>query len=320
MATKERFRLSLRWVCFGLLLTAVVFRFADWWIFARAPAQTEPGQPQTEQTLEATYPTMYYTLPERNELVFTAEDSAFVSVDNRCGAEFDLEALLTRPLEFTLSGDEPVVLIVHTHATEAYTMTGDTRYEESAAYRTADTNYNVVRVGQVIADCLNAHGIATLHDTTLNDLPGYNDSYSRTAAVICRYLEEYPSIQMVIDVHRDAVSDGSGGQVALASQVNGQQAAKLMLVMGTDLGGLSHPNWQTNLSMALKLQAMGEQEAPGLFRELSLCASRYNEHLTPYSMLLEVGSAGNTLEEALLSAEYFAQQLSRLLLSQNEQP
>ncbi len=318
MATKERFRSSLRLVCFGLLLTAVVFRFADWWIFARGAVQSVPEQPQEEQILEATYPTLYYTLPEQEELLFTAQDCAYVSVDNRCGAEFDLQTLLTAPLELSFPQDEPVVLIVHTHATEAYTMTESMRYEESAPFRTADPNYNVVRVGQVIADCLNAHGIVTLHDTTLNDLPGYNNSYSRMAGVISRYLEEYPSIQMVIDVHRDAVSDGNGGQVALASQVNGQQAAQLMLVMGTDIGGLSHPNWQTNLTMALKLQVMGEKEAPDLFRELSLCASRYNEHLTPYSMLLEVGTAGNTLEEALLSAEFFAQQLSALLLSQAE--
>ena len=206
------------------------------------------------------------------------------------------------------------MLIVHTHATEAYTMTPSDSYEESSAYRTTDGNFNMLRVGQLISDYLNAQGIATIHDTTLNDLPGYNGSYSRMAAVIGRYLEEYPSIQMVIDVHRDAVTDGKGGELAMRTELEGKTAAQLMLVMGTNLGGLEHPNWRRNLSFALKLQAISEKNAPGMYRKLSLCASRYNQHLTPYSMLLEVGTAGNTLEEALVSAEFFAENLAQLLL------
>ena len=313
MGTKEHLWRSLRWVCFALLFVAVLTRFADAWLSAR-PAEPVQ-QPVQLQATEQSYPTLYYKLPEKEGLFFLPQDGEYVTVKNRCGATFQKEALLTQPLELTAKENEPLVLIVHTHATEAYTMTEQSRYEASAAYRTADRQYNVVRVGQQIADCLNARGIVTLHDTTLNDLPGYNGSYSRMEAVIQRYLEEYPSIRMVIDVHRDAVSDGQGGELALRGELEGEPAAQLLLVMGTDLGGAEHPNWQTNLSLALKLQVMGEKEAPGIFRKLSLCASRYNQHLTPYSMLLEVGTAGNTLEEALRSGEFFARLLARLLLT-----
>lgn len=310
MATKERQK--WRRVCFALVLTAVIFRFAGTLTFARPKAP-----PQEVKATEQTYPTMYYTLQEKKALSFLPQDGEYVTVKNRCGAEFQKEELLMRPLDLEPKGQAPLVLIVHTHATEAYTMTALNSYEESSAYRTADRNYNVVRVGKVIADRLNKQGIVTLHDTSLNDLPGYNGSYGRMEALICRYLEEYPSIRMVIDVHRDAVSDGQGGELALRSELEGQSAAQLLLVMGTDLGGSTHPHWQTNLSLALKLQVLGEKEAPGLFRKLSLCASRYNQHLTPYSMLLEVGTAGNTLEEALISADFFAQQLARLILERS---
>lgn len=317
MVTKARFQRSVRWVCFALLLTAVVFRLADGWSFAQSPEVLSQAQTELPESIpaESTYAPLYYSLPERETATFSPADGALVSVDNRCNAEFDQEALLLTPLDIKMSESEPLVLIIHTHATEAYTPTADTGYEQTSDYRTADTNYNVVRVGQTIADCLNALGIVTLHDTTLNDQPGYNDAYRRTGEVIARYLEAYPSIQMVIDVHRDAVSDGAGGEVALRCELDGQPAAKLMLVMGTDQGGLSHPNWRGNLSAALKLQTLAEKEAPGVFRELSVCASRFNEHMTPYSMLLEVGSAGNTLEEALRSGEFFARQLAHMLLT-----
>ena len=126
-------------------------------------------------------------------------------------------------------------------------------------------------------------------------------------------MEEYPSIQMVIDVHRDAITDTNGEELAMRTELNGQSAAQLLFVMGTDAGGLEHPNWEGNLAFALQMQAYCTSDAPDLFRELSLRSSRYNEHLTPYSVLLEVGSAGNTLDEAIRSVEFFGTKLAELL-------
>lgn len=310
MHTKERFQLSVRWMCFALLLTAALLRLlpqltlpGTW---ERLRGTPETAAPSVREDEEPTYPTMLYVKPDE-PAPFAPSDTA-VPVDNRAGVEFDAQALLSQPLPLAVT-DEPLILIVHTHATESYT--GD--YDGAEDYHTTDTDHNIVRVGQAIADRLNAAGIITLHDKTLNDLPGYDSAYERTAQVISRYLEEYPSIRMVIDVHRDAVTATDGTELAMTAELDGAPAAKLLFVMGTDAGGLEHPNWRDNLAFALQMQALCTARAPGLFRELSLRAARYNEHLTPCSVLLEVGSAGNTLDEALRSADFFARQLTELI-------
>lgn len=310
MHTKERFQLSVRWMCFALLLTAALLRLlpqltlpGTW---ERLRGTPETAAPSVREDEEPTYPTMLYVKPDEPSPL--APSDTAVPVDNRAGVEFDAQALLSQPLPLAVT-DEPLILIVHTHATESYT--GD--YDGAEDYHTADTDYNVVRVGQAIADRLNAAGIITLHDKTLNDLPGYDSAYERTAQVISRYLEEYPSIRMVIDVHRDAVTATDGTELAMTAELEGAPAAQLLFVMGTDAGGLEHPNWRDNLAFALQMQALCTARAPGLFRELSLRSGRYNEHLTPCSVLLEVGSAGNTLEEALRSADFFARQLTELI-------
>lgn len=318
MDTKERFRLSLRWICFALLLTAAVLRLCteiglqgaqELWQRVREQTETEEPAVSVSVQPEETFPTMLYTPPD-SPGSGTLPDAASVTIVNRAGVTLDMDALLSQPLPKLLLSDEPLILIVHTHATEAY---NGGNYEQSGTYHTLDTENNVVRVGQALADKLNACGIPTLHDTTLNDAPGYNDAYERTAEVIERYLEEYPSIQMVIDVHRDAITDTNGEELAMRTELNGQSAAQLLFVMGTDAGGLEHPNWEGNLAFALQMQAYCTSGAPDLFRELSLRSSRYNEHLTPYSVLLEVGSAGNTLDEAIRSVEFFGTKLAELL-------
>lgn len=305
---KTKPKTLFRWLCFGVLLVGAVFRLLDeGQLLTNVKAAAE-----TEALTGEDYPILDYRLPEIPSLQFSAADGMLVEIENGAGLDFDREKLLCKPLELTV-GDEPLVLIVHTHATEAYTPEAGNYYTATAAYRTADSSYNVLRVGQAIADKLNGLGIVTLQDTTLHDTYGYDDAYERTAQTIAAYLAQYPSIRMVIDVHRDSVADSAGAQLAFCSQVQGQQAAQLLLVMGSNAAGQEHPRWQENLSMALKLQALCEREAPGLFRPLSLRRQRYNQHLTPYSVLLEVGTAGNTLSEALYSAEFFADQLARLL-------
>lgn len=316
MGTKERFRLTLRWVCFALLLTAAALRLCaeiGWqgarqaWESLRSRTE-EPSVSVSDVPNAETFPTMQYT-PPAEQGTHTETASASVSIDNRAGVSFDAEELMNRPLPITQISDEPLILIVHTHATEAYTDETNV----GSTYHTTDTNYNVVRVGQALADKLNACGIPTLHDNTLNDALGYNDAYERTEEVIRRYLEEYPSIQMVIDVHRDAVADENGAELAMTTELGGEPAAQLLFVMGTDEGGLEHPNWQENLSFAIKMQSFCSQTVSGLFRKLSLRASRYNQHLTPCSVLLEVGAAGNTLDEAIRSVTFFGEKLAELL-------
>lgn len=253
-------------------------------------------------------PTYVYMTREQSEMpvrVTEEQGAAELSmprIDNRSGADFDGEALLRKELHFPVT-EEPCVLIIHTHGSEAY--------RDQEGYRCEDPEQNVIRVGREIADSLNAAGIPTIHDTTAHDLTdGYDRAYEQTEEAIEAYLDKYPTIRMVIDVHRDAASDGQGGQKPISCNLHGEEVAGLMLVMGTDTAELPHENWRENLAFAMQLQAYLTEDASELMRPISLRSARYNEHFTPCSILLEVGSAGNTMEEALLSGRYFGEGLA----------
>ena len=233
--------------------------------------------------------------------VFPAAAAKELELTYACGLRPDLEALLEQPLQWDLRGSEPTVLILHTHATESYTRQGET-YTESSAYRTLDEGYNMLSVGDALARVLEENGIRVIHDRTLHDYPSYNGSYTHARQAIAGYLAEYPSIRLVLDLHRDASGDPSN-QLRTQATVNGQPSAQLMLVMGTDAAGLSHPGWQTNLALGLKLQLQLEALAPGITRPINLRGQRFNQDMTPGSLLIEVGAAGNTHPEALLAAQ-----------------
>ncbi len=242
--------------------------------------------------------------------VFTAEEAEAIEISGACSYPVDKQALLLRPSTLTLAdGGAPSVLIVHTHSSEAYTMEVGFTYTESDTQRTQDANYSVIRVGEEVADALRAAGVGVIHDTQLNDYPNYSGAYERMRQTIEGYLAEYPGITMVLDIHRDAAADARGAPVALRAEVGGEPCAALMLVVGTDEGGLPHDNWQENLANALKLQALIERAAPGLCRPLDLRTERFNQHETPGSLLVEVGASGNTLSEALRAARILAQAL-----------
>ena len=213
----------------------------------------------------------------------------------------------------TAETDGPKVLIVHTHSSEAYTQETGWEYEESDLLRTEEPSRSIIRVGDEIASVLESHGIEVLHDTALNDYPTYNGAYARMETTIERYLKEYPSIQMVLDVHRDAAADAAGNQVDFTTQLDGESCAQIMLVVGTDQGGLTHPGWQENLANALKLQALLNRRYPGLCRDLDLRTERFNQHETSGSLLAEFGSTGNTLREAIRAGRCFAEGVAELI-------
>ena len=213
--------------------------------------------------------------------------------------EADLPALLTRPLSWSLYGDAPTVLILHTHATESYTKKGED-YEESSQYRTLDESYNLLSLGARVAELLTDAGIPTLQDRTLHDYPSYNGSYVRSRKTIQRYLADYPSIQLILDLHRDAV-EVSYGQLHTRCDIGSSTAAQLMVVLGTNFD-----TWQENLSLALKLHAQLERQAQGLTRPLQLRSQRFNQDVSPGCLLVEIGAAGNTHDEAMLAASQLA--------------
>ena len=204
-------------------------------------------------------------------------------------------------VQWDLSGSEPTVLILHTHTTESYTKTGED-YLESSAYRTLDESYNMLSVGDVLVRVLEENGIRVIHDRTLHDYPSYNGSYAHARKTIAGYLEKYPSIQLVLDLHRDASGD-IRNQLKTQATVDGEPSAQLMLVMATGSAGLHHPNWQTNLALGLKLQLQLERIAPGITRPMDLRGQRFNQDMTTGSLLVEVGAAGNTHAEAIRAAQ-----------------
>ncbi len=269
--------------------------------------ETLPAAPDTDPTTpEQTIPSPADDREPVTLLTFSAEQAQTLQVKYAGEYRPDLGALLASRVNLDFSGSVPRVLIVHTHATESYTQEPGWEYQSSGNYRTLDENYNMLRVGKLMADILNEHGIPTLHDTTLHDHPSYNGSYSNALETIEGYLDRYPTIEMVIDVHRDALETEEGRQLSTCTTVNGQPSAQIMLVVGTDEGGLYHPNWEDNLSWALKLQAQMDSLYPGLSRTLSVREERFNAHLTAGSILVEVGTAGDTLSDALKAAEAFA--------------
>ena len=204
--------------------------------------------------------------------------------------------------------EELTVLIVHTHGTEGYA--------DSAAgnYRTLEEGKSVLAVGDKMAETLEGMGISVIHDRTLCDYPEYNGAYNRSRQVIENNLYGDPGIFLVLDVHRDAVSDGKGGQKRMAATVSGQEVAQLMLVVGTDAGGLNHPEWRENFSLGAVVHGILEENYPGLMRPLNLRTERFNQDLAPLSLLVEVGTSGNSLQEALGAGELFAQALGQVLL------
>ena len=223
--------------------------------------------------------------------------------------------LLRQPLEWDLAGEEPTVLILHSHATESYEK--EAGYEETSPYRTLDTNYNMVSVGERVAQLLEAGGIRVIHDRTLHDYPSYNDAYGNARQTVADTLAQNPSICLVLDLHRDAAEDASGRQKVSTATVEGNECANLMLVMGSDSGGLSFPDWERNLALAVKLQAQLEQTYPGLCRPIKVVSGRYNQDLSTGALLIEVGTAGNTHEQALRAAEYLAEGILALAKGAN---
>ena len=228
----------------------------------------------------------------------------------RTELEPDIAALLSRELTQTLSAEGPQILIYHTHGSEAYTPCEGWEYTATDEYRTTDSSRNMIAVGEALKAVLEARGYGVLHDTTLCDYPSYTGAYSRSELILQRYLLEYPGLTILLDVHRDAL-----GEEALPTEWlhDGERSAQVMLLCGTGEIGLAHPLWQENFRLALQLQGVMNAEHPGLARPIELVGERYNQQYTTGSLLLEVGSTGNTLREALEAVRAFGESLADTL-------
>ncbi len=224
-----------------------------------------------------------------------------VVLGNETSYQVDTENLLRSSPSIHMDKKGPKVLVIHTHATEAYAPEGSTVYDTEGNDRSEDVEQNVVKVGEVLTQVLEKKGIETIHDTKLHDTPSFNGSYASSLKAIESYLKKYPSIQVVLDVHRDSIVYGDGTKARVVTEINGKKAAQLMFVVGTDQKGLEHPNWKENIKSAAHFQNVICKKYPTLMRHINLRRERFNGHTSRASMIIEVGSSGNSLSEAIYS-------------------
>ena len=206
--------------------------------------------------------------------------------------------------------DNKNILIFHTHSCESYTPSEKYQYSQTGNYRTTDKNYSVIRVGNELENYLKQYNINVIHDTSLHDYPSYTGSYTRSLQTVENILKTNQS-DIIIDLHRDAV--GSRPDYAPTVKIGEDYAAQIMFVIGTNEGGLWHPNWQQNLKFAVKVQQKAEEMYPGLFKPIMLTKSRYNQHTGKYANIMEIGSTGNTLDQCLNSMKYLSAVLNEVL-------
>lgn len=253
--------------------------------------KTEKIQISKDATTEA--------VSEKN--VAESSTNSYGSVKIKNDSDYKLtKEILTPDVEVTNKKD---IFIYHTHTCESYTPSEAYNYKMTGNYRTTDSEYNIVNVGRCLNEELTKRGFSVIHDETYHDYPSYSGAYSR-ALETAETGEEKTNAQIVIDLHRDAL--GSGDTYGPTVKINEESVAQLMIVIGTDGGGLEHPKWQENLKFAVKLQEKANEMYPGLFRPITIRNSRYNQHVSTGAMIIEVGATANTMEECLLSMQCLA--------------
>ncbi len=230
-----------------------------------------------------------------------------VDIKNETSYPVDTKAILEAG--YSIKTANPKVLIVHTHGSESYTPSADYPYEQTGNYRTSDTSYNMIRIGEEVAKALREKGIEVIHDKTINDYPSYNDSYNKAEKVINSHISKDSDIVFVFDLHRDAVGENE----KFVCDIDGSEAAQIMIVCGTDTN-LTNPDWQENLKLAVHIQSYFNSRIQGFFRPLNLRKERFNMHLTKGSLLFEIGASGNTMDEALISAKLLGEGLGEIIV------
>ena len=245
--------------------------------------------------------------------IYETTISGGLKISNETEYVIDISQYLSTPPDISLDPDEPQILIIHTHSSEAYTPAGLDKYVATDTNRTEDTDFNIIRVGDEMTKLLEDVGLHVIHDRGIYDYPSYTGSYSRSGAAVEQYLEQYPSIKIVIDMHRDALGSGDAVYKTMAEE-EGVCASQVMILTGSDASGLEHPYWRENLKLGLYLQNAVSIAHPTLMRPLDLVCQRYNQNLSTGMLILEVGSSGNTLQEALAGIRLFTEAAAPAIL------
>ena len=226
-----------------------------------------------------------------------------IKIKNETDFELTDDVLNSSNLEIDTSN----IIIFHTHTCESYTSSDEYSYTPTGNFRTTDLNYSVARVGDKLTEYLTQYKYNVIHDKTYHDYPAYNGSYNRSLETVSNILETTQA-DIIIDLHRDAI--GSYSTYAPTVKIGEDECAQLMFVIGTNGGGLNHPNWHSNLQFAVKVQEIANQLYPGLFKPIIVRNSRYNQHLGKAACIIEVGATGNTMEQCLNSMKYLSKVIS----------
>ncbi len=243
----------------------------------------------------------------------TEEGFVFVS-DAGDKKQIDASEYLQKPLAVKYEeSDDFQVLIIHTHGTEAYTPDGALYTEKGSYPRSDKKEENVVCIGDIFEEAFESAGIKTLHCEIPIDKQSYTYAYENAAKIIKDYLKKYPTIKYMFDIHRDAVELTDGSKARMVTAANGQIVSQLMFVVGSDRYVSENKNWRDNLALAIKLQTALDEKYPGLMRPINIKQGAFNQYFTPLSILIEVGSDGNSMEEAKRSAKILAEQMVKTI-------
>lgn len=223
----------------------------------------------------------------------------------------EYESTVPSGLTVELFSDEPQVLIMHTHTSESYEPYDKDWYDALYTSRSLDPDNSVVAVGEAIAQQLSEGGISVIHDCTVYDVP-YTGAYTRSLEGVTELLTRYPSIKAVFDIHRDAVEYADGTRVSTVSEIDGKKAAQFMVICAADDGNYGVPDYIDNFHFACEIQQEAEKLFPTLTRPVLFQYCQYNQQVSKGALLIEVGSHGNTVEQAVYTGELIGKALVSL--------
>lgn len=235
-----------------------------------------------------------------------------MEVDKNVSPSISFELLETAPMPVTVDKNKPQVLIYHTHTTEAYNPTEKDPYVKTSDWRTNDAQKNILRVGEELTRILTEqYGLNVIHDVTNHEPPYLGTAYERSWETMQKYHEQYPEIELFIDLHRDAYTLKEGQKNTDFVVIDGKQVAKCMFVVGTGEGKTGagfavKPNYAQNYALALEITQKLQKLDPKLARPIRVKTGRYNQHIPGRSLLIEMGHNANTLEEVLNCVPYMA--------------
>lgn len=256
--------------------------------------------------------TVQYASKGQGDNYFTYGNGSIRNGTDYTNSEMLAAAAGAMPFNIKLNSSEPQVLVMHTHSTESYDRFDAGFYDVNYPTRSTEITENINAVGKAIVDTLNSLGINAVQATEYHDYPSYNNSYSRSAETVKKYLAMYPSIKIVVDIHRDGIQREDGTRIKPTAVINGKKAAQIMIICGAGDSSDAVPEFRENLKFGARLQDSAESLYPGLTRPLYLSYRHYNQDLTTGSILIETGSESNTLAEAKYSGELVASALAHV--------